>query len=155
MAVVLALAATSASPAAPDDVEAVIRNLDLASWPNSDTAHSPGKHTFADFGFSLVARAHDRARLFRKSDDRTKSFVVMSRDAGTLRMCFHDKFVVMPGSASPMPFDVTTALLVRTSGKGLWTAFPVPGGFMGCVNRPPGGQPKEPNYLFPVPRRPM
>ena len=149
--VVLALLAGAAAPrhVAPETTAAdtVIQHLDLTSFTNRGVNLDGEKFTFADNGFVVVQKAANGATLARKADGLTKSFDVLMADSEGLRLCLHDKWVVMPKSPSPMRFDYTTALMVWRSADRLWQAEVVPGGFMGCINNPsidPGRRPSQP-----------
>lgn len=141
MIALLALAAIglpSPASADADDVDGVIRNLDLTSFPNSvGRRRTPGKTSFADYGFVSVAKTASGAKLIRKGDGRSKSFVIISSGPGYLRLCFHDRFVLASDSASPIRADITSALIVRKSRRGAWTAEQLPGGFLNCRNTLP------------------
>ena len=130
----------AAAPARADDVDDIIRNLDLRSFANSvGYGRVPGKNTFADFGFVTSRKSAKGATLVRKEDGRSKSFVIVPGvpgDTKHVRVCFHDKFVVMPNSASPLRYHTTAALLILRSSHGLWTAQQFKGGFVDCRNDP-------------------
>lgn len=141
MIVAAALIATGPPIAASTEASAVddiIRKLDLTSFANSIGARRvPEKTTFADYGFVTVEKTMNSVRLLRKDDGRSKSFAVLSNGPKFIRLCFHDKFVVMPGSVSPIRYYTTLALVVTKSQRGMWTAQSVPGGFLNCRNDPP------------------
>src|SRR5258706_9822644 len=135
VAVLAAIGLPSAAPADANDVNGVIRNLDLTSFPNSiGRRHMPGKTTFADYGFVTVEKTASGAKLVRKDDGRSKSFVIISDGPKFMRICFHDRFVMASDSASPIRAEITSALVVRKSGRGVWTAEELPGGFLNCRN---------------------
>lgn len=140
MIAVAALAAIGSSSAAPADangVDAVIRNLDLTTFPNSiGPTRAPGKATFAEYGFVIVAKSATGATLVRKGDGHSKRFVVISDASKYMRLCFHDRFVVWLGGTTPRSYDTTAALLVTKSRTGRWTAEQLKGGFPGCLNYP-------------------
>jgi hypothetical protein len=134
---VIAIAALAliGAPVDANDVENVIRKLDLTGFPNSlSPGRSSARTSFADYGFVTVARAESGATLARKSDDASKSFVVISNDQTLMRLCFHDSFVRQIGPMAHW-FTTTTALMVTKSPGGRWTAEEVPGGFPSCHNR--------------------
>lgn len=139
--VVAALAAIGSSGIAPvdaNDVNEVIRNLDLTSFPNSLVGRRSSKTTFEDYGFVTVEKTTDRAKLVRKEDGRSKSFVVIANRGKRIDLCFHDRFVVMPADgASPLRYHNTSALIVSKSPRGKWTAQQAWGGFPNCRNDPP------------------
>ncbi len=142
LAIVLALVAIGASPrhGGPEGItsDTVMQHLDLASFGNRGVRWAEdGKHTFADNGFVVVRKSAVSATLIRKSDGLTKSFDILIDDKHSLRLCFHDKWVVMPHSPAPMRFDYTTALFIWRAEGRLWKAEINPGGFVGCVNNPP------------------
>nr|WP_294817840.1 hypothetical protein [uncultured Sphingomonas sp.] len=52
-----AIGSLSAAPAGANDMDGVIRNLDLTTFPNSlGPGRWTGKATFADYGFVIVAK---------------------------------------------------------------------------------------------------
>jgi hypothetical protein len=136
------LAATGfplAASAVASDVESVIKNLDLTSFANSiGRRRIPGKTSFADHGFVLVVKTANGAKLIRKGDGRIKSFVIVSGGPRYMHICFRDRFVMAPDSISPIRADITSALVVRKTGRGAWTAEQLPGGFPNCRNTIPG-----------------
>lgn len=149
--IVLALLAGAAAPrhgaSEESHADSVIQHLDLTSFTNRGVNRDSAKFTFADNGFAVVQKAVNAATLLRKSDGLTKSFEILATDSEGVRLCLHDKWVVMPKSPSPMRFDYTTALMVWRSTDRLWQAEVVPGGFMGCINNPsidPGRRPSQP-----------
>lgn len=137
VAVLAVIGSPSAASADANDVGDVIRNLDLTSFPNSIGARRvPGKSTFADYGFVTIEKTVNGAKLVRKGDGRLKSFVVISDGHKYIRLCFHDRFVVLPDSAAPLRYFTTLALVVSKSQRGVWTAQAFPGGFLNCRNDP-------------------
>lgn len=137
VAALITMVSPIAASAETTDVDGIIRNLDLRSFPNSIGARRlPGKNTFSDYCFSIAEKTTSGAKLVRKADGRSKSFVIISNGPKFMRLCFHDKFVVMPDSSSPLRYDTTVALVVLKSERGMWTAQPFPGGFLNCRNDP-------------------
>jgi hypothetical protein len=128
----------SASPAT-NAVDAVIAHLDLTSFPNIVGAERlPGRRTFADYGFGLANRTADGATLVRRRDGRSKSFTVLSNRPEGMRLCFHDRFTVMPRSAAALKYDTTTALYLAKTPQGQWASREIPGGVPGCHGDPAG-----------------
>ena len=137
LAILLAAGLPAAASAQTGDVDEIIRNLDLTSFPNSVGARRiPGKTTFSDYGFAVAEKTAGGARLVRRDDGRSKSFTILTNGPDYMRLCFHDKFVVMPESASPLRYHTTLALVVSKSRNGPWTARPFRGGFVNCRNDP-------------------
>lgn len=136
------LAATGLPAAAPSDhtneVESIIRKLDITSFANSiGRRHIAGKTTFADYGFVVVEKTANWAKLVRKDDGRIKSFAILSSDPKYLKICFRDRFVMTSDSNSPIRADISAALAVRKTKHGPWTAEQVRGGFLNCRNTLP------------------
>ncbi len=137
VAALAAITAPSMAIADAGDVDSVIRKLDITSFANSiGTRRVPGKTTFADYDFVAVEKTGNSARLVRKADGRSKSFVILSSGPASIRVCFHDSFVVMPESTLPLHYNTTAALVVSKSRHGMWTAAPFRGGFVNCHNDP-------------------
>lgn len=119
------------------DVDGVIRNLDLTTFPNSlGPGRHSGKATFADYGFVIVEKTEAGAKLIRRSDDTIKSFVILSDDPKNMRLCFYERIVRQVG-ATVRSYDLTVALLVTKSQRGMWTAEQIKAGYPGCHNYPP------------------
>lgn len=134
IAAVVAIGPSLAAPVNANNVDRVISKLDLTTFPNSlSPRRMPGRTTFADYGFITVTKTASRAKLVRKNDGASKSFVVMSDDSRHMRLCFHDGVVRYLG-ATARRFDMTSALIVTKSQRGAWTAEEIPGGFPNCRN---------------------
>lgn len=74
----VSLGTPSALSARVSVTDAIIKNLDVTTFPNSlGYGRRPGRSTFADYGFIVARRADRSAYLVRKSDGRTKSFDVL------------------------------------------------------------------------------
>ncbi|MET7142743.1 pesticin immunity protein [Xanthomonas sp. PPL139] len=130
----------AASPAAPPQAgitDAVIQHLDLTSFPNSvGPRRLPGKTTFADYGFVDVTKTADGARLLQTDKGWMMRFEVLSADATSVRLCFHDTGLARPGETRAPSYNATSALLVSKSSHGNWTARQVSAGFADCRNDP-------------------
>ncbi len=135
-----ALGLGASSPAAPPQAgitDAVIQHLDLTSFPNSvGPRRLPGKTTFADYGFVDVTKTADGARLLQTDKGWMMRFEVLSADATSVRLCFHDTGLARPGEPRAPSYNATSALLVSTASQGMWTARQVPAGFADCKNDP-------------------
>ncbi|WP_420010102.1 pesticin immunity protein [Xanthomonas sacchari] len=136
----VALGLSASSPAAPPQAgitDAVIQHLDLTSFPNSvGPRRLPGKTTFADF--VDVTKTADGARLLQTDKGWMMRFEVLSADATSVRLCFHDTGLARPGESRAPSYNATSALLVSTASQGMWTARQVPAGFADCKNAPAG-----------------
>ncbi|RDE07305.1 pesticin immunity protein [Sphingomonas aracearum] len=136
-AALVAAGASMAAPTGGEQVQQVIRRLDLTSFPNSvGPRRLPGKATFADYGFVRIRKAGRGASLFREDESWMMRFDVISAGPRFLRLCFRDKGLARPGDASAPSYNATSALLVSMSRKGLWTARQVKAGFANCKNDP-------------------
>lgn len=135
-----ALGLGASSPSAPPQAgitDAVIQHLDLTSFPNSvGPRRLPGKTTFADYGFVDVTKTADGARLLQTDKGWMMRFEVLSADATSVRLCFHDTGLAKPGKPRAPSYNATSALLVSTASQGTWTARQVPAGFANCKNDP-------------------
>jgi hypothetical protein len=137
VAALAAIGSSSATSVDANDVDGVIRNLDLTRFPNSiGPGRSPHKATFADYGFVVVAKTAMGAKLVRRADGGSKSFVVISNGPKYMRLCFHDRFVVWLGGTEARAYNTTAALVVRKSRPGNWAAEQLKGGFPTCHNYP-------------------
>ncbi|MCI2261816.1 pesticin immunity protein [Xanthomonas indica] len=117
--------------------DAVIQHLDLTSFPNSvGPRRLPGKTTFADYGFVDVTKTADGARLLQTDKGWMMRFEVLSADATSVRLCFHDTGLARPGETRAPSYNATSALLVSKSSHGNWTARQVSAGFADCRNDP-------------------
>jgi len=136
IAVLAAIGSPPAASADANDVDGVIRNLDLTTFPNAIGPMRPlHKTTFADYCFVVVAKTTTGATLVRK-DGGSKHFVVLSNDPKHMRLCFYDSFLVWLGGTS-RTYSTTSALLATKSRRDRWSAEPVRGGFPACQNSPP------------------
>jgi hypothetical protein len=119
------------------EINSVIKNLDLTTFPNSvGPRRLPGKTTFADYGFVHVEKTATGANLVRDDKGWAMSFRIISTGPKSLRLCFYDKGLGRPGEAGVSSYNSTSALLVSKSRRGMWTAKQVPTGFAGCRNDP-------------------
>ncbi|WP_017914141.1 hypothetical protein [Xanthomonas sp. SHU 166] len=138
----LALGVGASSPVVSQQagvVDAVIQQLDLTSFPNSvGPRRLPGKTTFADYGFVDVTKTAHGARLLEADKGWMMRFEVLSADATSVRLCFHDTGLARPGATQAPSYDATSALLVSTASQGKWTARQIPAGFADCKNAPAG-----------------
>ena len=135
-----ALASSGSSLAASVDVsevDGVIKNLDLTSFPNSvGPRRLPGKSTFADYGFVRVKRAIAGAEVVRDDKAWLMGFRIVSANPTSLRLCFYDRALGRPGDVFVPTYNSTSALLISKSQRGAWTAKQVPAGFTNCKNYP-------------------
>jgi hypothetical protein len=126
-----------ANAAEEQAIDAVIANLDLASFPNSvGPRRILGKTTFADYGFVHVRKSTSGAEL--TSDDPTwlMNFRILSNSSKEMRLCFGDRGLGPPGERAPS-YNSTSALLVLKAPRGKWQARQMVGGFPTCTNNPP------------------
>lgn len=118
-------------------IDGVIQHLDLTSFPNSVGKRLPGKSTFGDFGFSVTKKTATSAELIRRSDGHIKSFKILKVYPKTMTICFRDRFVLMSNTPSQISSNVTSAISVERSTRGLWKGREVIGGTLGCRNTTP------------------
>lgn len=119
------------------EVDGVIKNLDLTSFPNSvGPRRMPGKSTFADYGFVRVKKALAGAELIRDDESWLMSFRIISANTTSLRLCFYDRALGKPGEGFVPTYNTTSALLISKSERGAWAAKQVPSGFANCKNYP-------------------
>jgi hypothetical protein len=138
LAVLVASGSSQAASTDAAEVDAVIKNLDLSTFPNSvGPRRMPGKKTFADYGFIRVEKTTSAAKLVHEDNGWLMSFDVISANSQSLRLCFHDRGLVRPGYSIAPSYDSTSALLVTKTVLGMWTAKQVPAGFENCKNDPP------------------
>jgi len=120
------------------EIDSVIKNLDLTTFPNSiGPRRTPGKTTFSEYGFVHVEKIVHGANLVEKDKGWMMSFKILSSAPESLRLCFHDRGLVAPGEARAPSYNATSALLVLKSPQGRWTAKQIPAGFADCQNDPP------------------
>jgi len=129
--------ASSATPSHSRAIEAIVRNLDLTSFPNSTgPRRSPGKATLADYGFVRVVPDGTETSVYQRDRSWVMSFRIISEDAHSVRLCFHDRGLSQPNSLVAPSYNATSALLISKSPRGPWKAAQVPAGFSSCENDP-------------------
>lgn len=129
----------SAQAASPDvgTINAIIKNLNLTSFPNSvGPRRLAGRTSFADYGFVIVEKSSNGASIFSKDKGWVMSFRVLSTGPRSLQLCFHDRGLGRPGDATVPSYNATSALVVSKLPRGLWTAKQVRAGFANCKNDP-------------------
>jgi hypothetical protein len=138
--ILTALAVSGSAQAASPDVgtiNAIIKNLNLTSFPNSvGPRRLPGRTSFADYGFVIVEKSANGASIFSKDKGWVMSFRVLSTGPRSLQLCFHDRGLARPGDATVPSYNATSALVVSKLPHGLWTAKQVRAGFANCKNDP-------------------
>ena len=125
-------------------VDGVIAHLDLSSFPNSTgPRRSPGKRSFADYGFTEVELTSEGATLYRPDHSWMMWFSILTTGPSTIRICFGDQGLQRPGDIRAPEYDARSALLLLTRGNDAvtaadpwWQAKEIPGGFSTCQNNP-------------------
>lgn len=137
---VVAFVASGSSPAALTDaneIDSVIENLDLTSFPNSiGPRRVSGKTTFVDYGFVHIEKTSVGADLIREDRGWMMGFRIVSAGPRSLRLCFYDRGIAKSGHLTPS-YNATSALLVSKRPSGRWTANQASAGFANCQNDPP------------------
>ena len=107
----------------------VIEKLDLASFRNSTgPAREAGKHSFSDYGFTVVHSAQGRTYLEPTDGSWEMGFEILRSSPDSLDLCFFD--IARNGGS----YRSQSALLVRRKSSGRWTANEVEAGFPDCQN---------------------
>lgn len=138
LALLSALIASGSLVATPaNEVDGLIKNLDLTTFPNSvGPRRMSGKTTFADYGFVNVKKTSRGANLVRDDQGWMVGFTIVSSSPGVLRVCFYDRGLAKPGDVRAPSYNSTAALLVSKKPLGRWTAKQVAAGFSKCRNDP-------------------
>ncbi len=140
LAAILASGPSLATSFDPDQIDSVIKNLDLTSFPNSiGPRRMARKTTFAEYGFVHVKKIAHGADLVEMGKGWMMSFKILSSTPKSLRLCFHDRGLAASGDSRAPSYNATSALLVLNSPRGMWTAKQIPAGFADCQNNPPAG----------------
>jgi hypothetical protein len=140
LSALLTIATAGASNATPNHsrtIENIVKNLDLTSFPNSTGPRRlPGKTTLADYGFVKVVPDNAETSVYQRDRSWVMSFRIISEDAHSVRICFHDRGLSQPNSLVAPSYNATSALLISKSPRGPWKAAQVPAGFPSCENDP-------------------
>ncbi len=137
LAVLVASGSSTATSSRASDVDGVIQNLDLTTFPNSTGPRRlPERTTFADYGFVIIKKIEGGAEIVRDDRGWEMSFTIPSATPTFLHLCFFDKGLGRPGNGSVPSYNSTSALLVTKSRKGRWSAKQVAKGFPSCQNDP-------------------
>lgn len=120
------------------DIDRIIAKLDITTFPNSiGPRREPTKHTFADYGFTRIAKKPGGAFLSETDGGWQMSFDIIAVTPDAIDVCFHDQGLTRPGDAHGPSYNATSALRIARAAQELWSARKIKGGFPGCVNDPP------------------
>lgn len=121
-----------------EDVRALVRHLDMTSFPNSiGPRREPDRHHFADYGFTRISWKADGAELELEDRSWLMSVKVLARHGRQLEVCLVDRALAAPGAMFGDSYHVVAALRVAMSDADRWRAEKVHRGLPGCINDPP------------------